>query len=336
MLSFIKKTIQISFLFLAFFSIANFTFAQSYVSNSVSSVSLNLSPSNPRAGDNVVLTISSNSLDLTSAKIVWYIDGVARKETTNTSITIKTKSSGDKTVVRIVVETSDGITKEVTREISPVGVDLVIEPMSYVMPFYQGKPFFVAQGTVKIVAIPDITVSGTKLLSKNLNFKWTQGDNVLADSSGKGQNTLIIKSTIPVRDININVQVLDDSENVLAETAKLITRNSPAVLFYENSPLYGILYNKAIVGNYYLGTREGLVVVAKPFSFGFLKDAPREANYAWYVNNNSVIPSGKSNEIVFKQTSTDVSGMASVSLDLNNISEINQYTSGEFNVLFGQ
>jgi hypothetical protein len=332
---FIKKIIQLSLMLIAFLSISNIVFAQEYVSNSISSVDLSISPTNPRVGDSVTLTLSSDSLDLNSSKIVWYIDGVARKETTNKSITINTKNSGDKTTIRVIVQTVDGIIKEVSKEISPAGVDLVVEPMSYTLPFYKGKPLFVAQGKIKIVAISDVIIDGVKIGSKDLNFKWIKDGSVLGSNSGKGKDSIIINSTIPVRDINIDVQILDELGNILVETSKLISKNNPKILFYENNPLYGILYNNAIIGNYYLGTKEELTIIAKPFSFSFLNDTPEESDYAWYVNGNYVPPTEQINKLILKQT-TNLKGISSILLNIKNIDKMNQYASGNFNIEFGQ
>jgi len=333
MSSFFKKTIQIS-LIIAFLAMGNIVIAQE-TSTSLSSIYINISPVSPRAGDSVVLTLSSDLLNLNSSKIVWYIDGTPKRDAAGKSITIKAKSDGQKTTIRAVVETSDGIIKEASQEISPAGVDLVVEPMSYTLPFYKGKPYFAPQGTVKVVAIPDIIIDGTRALSKDLNFKWSKGDIVLGSSSGKGNDTLLVYGTIPVRDINISVQISDDSGNILAENSKLLTTDNPEILFYEDNPLYGVLYNEAVVGNYNLGTREELTIVAKPFSFDFSNDVSEESDYTWNINGNSITPAGKANELVLKQT-TNVAGTASVSLDLKNVDRIMQYVSDSFNISYGQ
>ena len=333
---FLKKLIPISLILIAFFSIINIVLAQESILNSISSVNLNISPSNPRAGDSVTIALSSDSLDLDSSKITWYIDEIIKKESTGKNITIKTKVDGKKTSVRAVVETLDGIVKEVSGEISPVGVDLIIEPMSYTMPFYKGKPLFIKEGVVKIIAMPDIVVDGVKILPGNANYKWFKDDYVLGSNSGRGNNSIVITSTIPVRDSNVRVEISDDLGNILAETSKIIVLNDPQILFYEDSPLYGVLYNKAIVNGYYLGTKEELKVVAKPFSFSFLKDVVDEAAYAWYANGNIIPPSGKNNQIILKQTTNGASGVASMSLDVSNTNKINQFASRAFDVQFGQ
>jgi len=261
---------------------------------------------------------------------------VARKETSSKSITIKAKNDGQKTTIRVVVETSDGIIKEVSGEISPSGVDLVVEPMSYTLPFYKGKPLFINEGTIKIVAIPDIIIDGIKMASSDLNFKWKRGEIMLASNSGKGKNSIIINGSIPIRDINIELQILDSSGNVLAEKSKIISVDKPKILFYEDNPLYGILYNKAITGNYFLGTKEELNIIAKPFSFNFMSDTPEESSYTWYTNGNYVAPNGKINELILRQTTTNLKGTASVSLDVKNNNIVTQSASGAFNVDFGE
>lgn len=336
MLRFFKKTIYVSLLITAFFSVYNYIFAQDYVSDSISSINLNISPSNPRPGDSVILTLSSDLLDLNSSKIIWYIDGVVRKETTNKSITIKAKNDGQKTTIRVVAETIDGIIKETSSEISPAGVDLIIEPMSYTLPFYKGKPFYIAQGSVKIIALVDVMVHGIKISAKDLNYRWIKDGEVLSDNSGKGKVSIIITSFIPVRDIDISVQILDDFGNILTENSKVVAKNPPKILFYENSPLYGILYNLAITGNYYLGTKEELTVVAKPFSFSFSNDTPAESNFSWFVNGNLIEQTGMANEITLRQTSTNLKSLASISLDIKNTNKIMQYANDGFNVEFGQ
>ncbi|MFH0755523.1 MAG: hypothetical protein V1910_02560 [bacterium] len=335
MLNFSKKIILIFLILITFFSITNIIFAQQIIP-SMSSVELNIFPISPRAGDSIVLTLSSNLLDLYSSKIIWYIDGTARKETSNKSITIKAKSDGQKTLIRVVVETSDGIVKEISKEISPAGVDLIIEPISYTLPFYEGKPYLISQGMVKIIALPDIIIDGKKMSSENLNFKWSKGENILGANSGKGQNSIIVNSTIPIRDITIGVEVSDDSGNILAQNSKLLILNNPKILFYENSPLYGILYNKAITGNYYLGTKEELTITAKPFSFNFLNDISEGSDYKWFVNENYIIQNGKANEIILKQKATNLKGTASVSVIVKNINKINQFANEGFGVEFGQ
>lgn len=314
----------------------NIIFAQEIISDSVSSVTLSSSPLNPRGGETVIMTVLSDSIDLDSSRIVWYVNGIARKEAGGKSITIKTSDDGQKTLIRVIVETNDGIIKEASREISPLGVDLVIEPISYVNPFYKGKPLFISEGVLKITAIPGVMINGSLVSGKDLNFRWSKDGNILGDNSGKGKDSVVISGSIPVRDIDIGVEILDDKGNVLAQNSKTIIRNDPLILFYENSALYGILYNLAISGNYYIGNREEVKIIAKPMFFSFLNDNPPESVYSWSVNGNVIEQTGKANEIVFRQVNTNLKSIANISIDVRNSKKINQYVNSVFNIEFGE
>lgn len=330
-----KKIIQTFLILITFLSISGVVFSQNSSSDSISSISLISYPSSPRAGESVTITIFSDSLNLDSAKINWYIDGTLKTGVGSKSITIKNKSGGEATNVKALIETTDGIKKEAEKIINSAEVDLIVEPISYTMPFYKGKPVFLAEGTVKIVAMPDIIIDGERVSSKNLNFKWSKGGTILGSNSGKGKDSIVITSTIPVRDINIGVEVSDSSGNVLTSNSKTISKDTPSVLFYEKSSLLGILYNKAIADTYNLGTKEEMTVVAKPLSFSFSQDTSNDANYVWYVNGNKISNNTTNpNEIILKQTGSN-SGITGITLNLNNINKINQYSSSEFNIIFG-
>ncbi len=213
-------------------------------------------------------------------------------------------------------------------------VDIVVEPASYVPQFYEGKPLFANQGTARIIAVPNVIVDGKKISSKNLTFKWTRDDVVFL--SGAGNDSVTISGNIPIRDINIGVKVMNSSGDILAENSKTISANNPKVLFYENSPLYGVLLHRALVGNYSLGGKEELNVIAKPYFFDVKSQDGSDIDYKWSVNGIPISLSGKKNEILLKQTNTGGAGFANISLDVNNLSRIFQFANASFGINFGQ
>lgn len=340
MLNILKQIAKISFVVIAFFSVQSTVLCAQVINpTTVPTVSVDISvtPENPKSGDNVTLQLSSYAINLDMAKITWYIDGVSKKDSIGQkSITIKAKSGGQTTAVRVVVSTANGITVESSTTITPAGVDLVIEPISYIPPFYLSRPLFTSQGIAKIVAMPDVYSGGKKIDSKNLIFKWTKDGTFLSKDSGMGKNSIIVNGTIPTKDIEVELEIVDSSGNPLVTGSAIVTVDSPIVLFYENNPLYGMLYNKAIVGSYYLGLREEVTIAAKPFYFNLSSDSGDDSVYNWTENGNTVNLSGKSNELILKQTTTNLKGTASVSLNLNNKVRIFQFTSSGFDVTFGQ
>ena len=214
------------------------------------------------------------------------------------------------------------------------GVDIIVEPSSYIPQLYKGKPLFASQGTARIIAVPNIFVNGRKVSSKNLIFKWTKDDTVI--SSDTNTDSITINGSVPIRDINIDVQVLDSSGNILAENSRLISVNNPKILLYENNSLYGVLLNRALVGNYSLGNKEELSVVAKPYFFDITGQAGDDIDYKWSVNGNPFSSSDKKNELILRQTNTGGMGSVSVSVDVNNLSRIFQFSNTSFGLSFGQ
>jgi len=300
-------------------------------------VSISATPAAPGPGESVDLTLISYSVNLDSSKIIWYVDGVATKEGYGEkSMTVIAKKNGENTIIKATAENADGIIVEATKEISPASVDIIIEPITYTPPFYQGKQLFVAQSQARLIAMPNIVVDGKSVNSDNLVFKWSKNGIVLGSESGLGKNSIIIEGSIPIRDIEVGLQVLNTSGKVVAATSKTILVNSPKIVFYEENSLYGILFNKSLNNGYYLGLKEEVDVIAKPFFFSFTSDVDNDALYKWYLNGNYIAPSGRKNLLVLKQTNTELKGTAKISLDLSNSTNIFQYTSGSFGVTFGQ
>ena len=240
------------------------------------------------------------------------------------------KTSQTITILLIVTIFSIGYSTKAFAE-SP-SVDLVLEPMSYTIPFYKGKPNLSSQGTAKIVAIPNVVISGQRISSENLNFKWRKDNIVLADLSGKGQSSLTIYGQVPVRDININLQVLDSSGRTVAENNIFLFVGKPKIVFYENDPLLGKLFNKALTNNYYLGDKEEILITAEPYFFDVNSNTSSELKYTWLVNGKETNLDGKVNELLLRQVNKGVSGTASIELSIDNYTRIFQYIKNSFKI----
>ncbi len=215
-------------------------------------------------------------------------------------------------------------------------VDLITEPSSYTPSFYRGKPLFINQGTMKIIAIPNIIINGKKANSKNLSFKWIKDDVVISSDTTIGNDSVIINGSVPIKDMNVSVQIIDSSGNVLAEDSLAISPANPKVLFYENNSLYGTLFNRALVGSYSLGGKQELSVIAKPYFFDIKDQSDDNISYSWSVNGSPVDSSGQKNVLILRQANTGGIGSADVSVDVNNLARIFQFSNSSFNLNFGQ
>ncbi len=212
-------------------------------------------------------------------------------------------------------------------------VDLITEPLTYIPPFYKGKPDFSHQSTVKIVAMPEIYMNGRKLNKDNLYFKWKKNDVVAESASGFGKNYFLASNDILLADADVALDVLDSDFDRVASGFISLQSNEPEVLFYEDSPLYGILFNAAIVDNYEMGSREELGVIAIPFSFGFRIAQDANATYDWTMNQNPVI--GQKNKIFFRQETANKNGRTNIGVEIKNKNFVMQRREWDFNVHYG-
>ena len=214
-------------------------------------------------------------------------------------------------------------------------VDLLVEPLGYIPPFYKGKPFFSNQGSVKILALTNISANGQTTSQKDLSFKWSTNGTVLGQNSGLGKDNLVLDGGFPAKNISVNVEVSDSAGNIVAQNSKIIRVQNPKILFYELSPPYGVLWNRALNRGYNLGDREEIRIVAKPFSFSASDDLSADLDYSWLINGSAVNIPGKKNQLLLRQTNPGGSGVTSVKAEIKNNSRIFQFTSDNFNISYG-
>jgi hypothetical protein len=104
---------------------------------------------------------------------------------------------------------------------------------------------------------------------------------------------------------------------------------SPAILFYEDSPLYGVFYNKA-VGDKILLSNAEVKIMASPYGFN-MNDSLR---YEWSINNLIHDELAQNKNIVLRINGTD-QGRSDISLTMKNVGDdILQTATGVFSALF--
>lgn len=303
----------------------------------ISGVELLVSPENPKPNQDISVTVSSYSINLDSATIRWYVDDVLKKEGVGIKdFNTKVGNSGEVINIRVEVFTNDGRNFEQDININPGEVVLIIEANSYVPPLYKGRTYFGSQGIAKIIAIPDIVQNDIKLDAKKLTYKWTMNGIVLGGQSGTGKNTVIIEGSVPIRDITVDLDVRDASGKTVATESAFINPSTSKILFYEDSSLYGVLSNKSLTGDYNIGNKEEVKIVAFPYFFDVSSLNTNELKYKWSVNGKTVSLSGKKNEILLRQDGKTPGGTASVSLKIENQIRIFQYAESAFNLIFGK
>jgi hypothetical protein len=302
-------------------------------SSNFTDISIFVSPENPRPGTNASFSIQSSLIDLDRSKITWTLNGIEKKsENGLKSFTLPASEAGKPMTVGASVEASDSVyTKEMT--IIPAGVDLIFETISYVPPFYKGKAMNVNQGTVVVVAFPELfDANGAKFKTSDLIYSWKKDGTAAANVSGIGKNYFTYTGSVPIRGARIEVKVSSPDQSTAANNWVDIPLGNPKIVFYENSPIYGIMTNRAIKDTVQMLTDE-FSVVAVPYFFSAGYATTPNLDCAWSLNGQTVGAQDPKNSFTVRQEK-EGAGTVNIGLKISNNIRIFQFTDKNFIINF--
>jgi hypothetical protein len=272
-------------------------------------LNVDVSPTYPSPNSSVFINLTLYTNDLTSAEITWIKDDkVALKGTGKTSYSFKTGPAGIETKIEIGISFLDGATVTKTITFNPASIDLVWEANSYVPPFYQGKALYPKQGTIKIVALPEFVTKTKRTLPENLVYSWSNEVESFQDQSGYGKNVIVLNGSLLGKYENIKVLVTDPVNGSTAQGFLTIKPIDPEIVFYENSPYYGQLFDTTISNPFNLNTGE-VQISAAPYYF--TKES--SVKYEWHLNGEIVQGLTDSMTAIFKKPQQGT-GQSAVSL----------------------
>ncbi len=293
-------------------------------------------PSRPIPNQPVTVIIESYATDLNRSDISWFLnnalvqEGVGKK-----TFSFAAGKSGSLSSILIIIKTSEGAVIQKTFDVRPASVSLLWEAVSYTPPFYKGKALYPYQGTVKVVALPDIvTENGGKINAKNLVYTWKIDGTTSGDQSGYGKNFIVFTGRIPLRSTKVDVEAETLDKTRVATGSTTITPQSPELLFYEDSPVYGVLYNRALTGTVAL-EHEEIKLAAAPYFLGVNERQGTGLVFDWQLNNQDAGAGTTKDSLAFRYSAGGV-GQALVALQVSNPARIFQVASNNLSLNFGQ
>ncbi len=281
-----KKAISISVLifFCGIFSFSHspLTFAQTIGTNSIDGIDISSSPANPAPGSNVTVSLDSFSTNLSGASISWSVNGKTMTSGVGMeSITVQAPITGKTLQVMATIVTVEGANIQKLISVTSGSVDIVWETSGYVPPLYEGKTPYAYQNTVTFIAMPQLVDgSGNPINPKNLIYQWKKNTFVLGSQSGYGKQRLTVTGSVIAEPLTIDVTVSSADGSAHAEAQIKLQPGSPSILFYQDDPLYGVLYNSAITGTLRL-IHNQTKVIAAPYGFDV---AAQGLVYNWSIN----------------------------------------------------
>jgi hypothetical protein len=303
--------------------------------NTESSFSINIYPNNPGPNTKTSISIENYSIDLNNSIITWSVDGKQIQSGQGLkSINITTSKLGVITKVHIDIKTAEGMTVSKDIPIRPTQIDLVWQANSYVPPFYEGKALYSGQSLMKLVALPNIIDSNGKNIDPGqFVYKWTKNGGVLGNVSGYGKNYIYIQGDILGEPINIKVDISSTLDGGISASKEITySPTDPVVAIYENSPLFGYVFENALPSTAILKEQE-MNLVGIPYFFDATSRNDSDLKYNWIMNGN---PAGGQNgdSIVFRNEK-NLKGTSNISLRVQDTSKIGQFAGKQFSLNFG-
>jgi hypothetical protein len=297
-------------------------------------ISTDVSPESPKPGDDITITLSAFGTDLNAADISWTLNGSNVKSGKGAkAITIKAGKAGATMTIIATIQPLNGNTITKTFTINPETVDVIWEARAYTPPFYRGKALFAPQENVVFVAMPNlVSTTGGVTNPSNVTYTWRQNTQVVGDRSGYGVNAFAYKGQILAAPVIVDVAV-SDAGGLTAESYTSLTPTDTTMGIYEDSPIYGKLFNNELSGSFDFGDKEERTIAAYPYYFGINSKSDSDLSYTWSINGTQISVPLTQNEMTLRNSNGD-EGQSIIGSSITNNSNILENANTEASVIF--
>lgn len=323
----LRRFLILIIVFISFF--AQSAFAQ--VQNS--DITLSISPSNPKANQNIEAKVTSYILDTKGSYFTWKVN----EETKSTGIGKSTfsftlGSLNSQTNLSVNITTTDGKTLTQSMTLYGADIDMLWEAIdSYAPPFYRGKTLFAKEGEVKVVAIPSVYSGNQKVSPNTLSYVWEKDGNGQQGASGFGKNFFVYKNSFLDNFNEVQVSVSDINKQVNTTGKINISPYTPKILFYKKD-ISGIKTEK-VIGNDYFIKPEGENIFVAPYFFSPKNLNSQDLEIKWFVNGKQILSSVFKNEL-YVTPEKEQTGSANIKVIINNLQTLYQSLEKGINVNF--
>ncbi len=290
------------------------------------------SPENPGPNQTVLAKVMSYAFDTDRAYIRWSVNGYLKlKGVGEKKFSFKVGERGEKTALSVSVVAEDNSRERRVFYFNPSEVDLLWSARTYTPFFYKGKALSGPGSIIKVTAVPHFGKYADTNPS-NLIYKWKLNHKNKPDKSGRGRNSFVFRSNKGFEESIVSVEVSNYKKTLKTENFVKIKNVQPELLFYEDSPLSGIFYGRAL-GDKFSAAKNEFLIKAEPYYFSL--NAMKGISYEWTMNGKSIQPEKNGSEINFR-TKSGTSGTADVKLRISSPFNLLQFAGKTLSVIFGK
>jgi hypothetical protein len=266
---------------------------------------VSVSPQYPLPNGQATLSFTSSVIDLANASVTVSVAGKNVYQGAVQPVAVPVGRTGSITDVAVTMVVN-GASSRQDLSIQPQDIALVAEPVSSSPVLYPGKSAVPPGGDVRVVAVANVRgADGRAIGPSALSYSWTVDGTQIANSSGIGKSAIVVAAPFQYRLRAVSVVVTSQDGSLSGGAALSLSAGDPLVRIYENDPLLGILFNKALSRFSIPGAESTLY--AAPFSFPTTSGAPL---LQWFLNGTAA---QVGNSITLRPTG---SGEGSASLSL--------------------
>lgn len=293
----------------------------------VNPFSISLTPQYPVAGSAVTLSFVSPSIDLANTNMTVTAKGKQIYQGSVQPVTIMVGKAGSVTPVTVTMTTAGArYTQSLT--LQPQDVSLIAEPLASAPALYPGKPLVPLEGNTRIVAMANIAdATGKSIDPANLSYTWTVDGAEIANSSGIGKTAVIVTSPFQYRLRTVSVLVQSQMGNLAGKASLTLSPQEPSVRLYENDPLLGVRFGRALAGTFTIRGAEASIYAA-PFSVPLTGGMPA---IQWFLNGTKA----QTGNVITLRPTGNGQGSANLSLTASGSAGVLTTASSNLSLIFG-
>lgn len=293
--------------------------------------SLILNPTSPSPYEEITVTLTSYDFDVDNSNISWTINGKPASSGPGVKyIKITTGAVGVAINISARAVVPGGQIFQATMSLVPASVDLTWEsPESYVPPFYEGRSLPAEGASVRVNAIPHMSLNGKILSPADVSYAWYKNDEFMETASGRGKSF-----------VDVNLEYLTD-----VTTVKVIARSSDGStavksidlyphnvvpIFYLYDQILGADLSNAITKRF--ETTQEFTFRFIPFFFSLNNNVGKDASFFWTIDGLPITTENDTTVTLRPKENTYGSRFLGVSLE--NSSRVLQNTETGLNIVF--
>lgn len=298
-------------------------------------ISIEQIPKIPTPGQPVSIRITSYSSNLNKAKITWTQDGTALNSGFGVvSNSVIAPDSGKSSTIKIVIVKESGGTITETIVLNPADVDLIYEALTYSHPLYKGKNKFTSEAEIMFIAVPNfLNINGQPMSIESLVYTWKINGTVQQEISGYGRNMFLTKGGLIERPTNVTVEVSAVNSSLVASKTIQVRSQNPDLVLYENNPILGVVYEKAIQGSFLLD-RPQVDFEGVPYFFSATAKDDLNLQYTWSINGVKSLTKSQNENYMLLRNENNTDGRAIISAQIKHANNLLQTNSSRLELNF--